>query len=191
MYPLVIYIALANIFSLHSPTKILPAASYIKEQVDQENDTIPSPTAIIPTVTPPPQALTQSTGVGVEIINRINQERQVNGLPPLQENQKLNNSAFHKAQDILSENYWGHVSPDGKDPWSFFNEVGYSYTDVGENLARGYFDAEGVVSNWMQSATHRDNILWASYREIGAAIVDGTLDGQYTRIIVVHFGAAI
>ncbi len=123
------------------------------------------------------------------VLELTNQKRAEQGLAPLNINDKLNESAQRKAGDMFAFNYWAHVSPSGRNPWSFFQEVSYKYIYAGENLARDFMSSEAVVDAWMNSPTHRDNILNGNYKEIGLSVVNGTLNGVETTLVVQHFGA--
>ncbi|MGB9911260.1 MAG: CAP domain-containing protein [Microgenomates group bacterium] len=123
-----------------------------------------------------------------QIIQLTNQKRAELGLNPLVNNPLLNEVAQRKAADMFAFNYWAHVSPSGRDPWSFFKEVGYRYIYAGENLARDFMDSSSVVEAWMNSPTHRDNIVNPNFKEIGVAVVNGTLNGIETTLVVQVFG---
>ena len=122
------------------------------------------------------------------VIELTNQKRAELGLAPLTTNPLLNEVAQRKAADMFAFNYWAHTSPSGRDPWSFFKEVGYKYIYAGENLARDFMNSEGVVEAWMNSPTHKDNIVNPNYKEIGVAVVNGTLNGVETTLVVQVFG---
>lgn len=123
------------------------------------------------------------------IVELTNQERTKVGVSPVKLNSLLNESAQRKAGDMFAFDYWAHNSPSGRDPWSFFKEVGYKYLFAGENLARDFSSPEAVVSAWMASPTHRDNLLNPKYQEIGISVVDGTIGGSQTTLVVQHLGA--
>lgn len=125
------------------------------------------------------------------VVELTNQKRAEQGLSPLVINGQLNEAAQRKAGDMFAFNYWSHVSPSGRNPWSFFQEVGYKYLYAGENLARDFMDSQAVVGAWMNSATHRDNLLNKNYQEIGLAVVNGTLNGVETTLVVQLFGAPL
>jgi len=125
------------------------------------------------------------------IIELTNQKRLASGLSPVRENSLLSEAARRKAGDMFAFNYWAHTSPSGRDPWSFFKEVGYKYLYAGENLARDFHDPESVVDAWMNSPSHRENVMNAKYQEIGVAVVDGTLQGIQTTLVVQLFGAQV
>jgi hypothetical protein len=123
-----------------------------------------------------------------KVIELTNQERLSQGLAPLSHNPTLSQAAQMKAGDMFAFNYWSHNSPSGRDPWSFFKEAGYRYSYAGENLARDFMNSEAVVQAWMNSPTHKENIVNGKYQEIGLAVVNGTLDGVETTLVVQLFG---
>lgn len=123
------------------------------------------------------------------IIELTNQKRAELGLSPLKLNGLLSEAARRKAGDMFAFNYWAHNSPSGRDPWSFFKEVGYKYRYAGENLARDFRDPESVVQAWMNSPSHKENIVNGKYQEIGVAVVDGSLLGVETTLVVQLFGS--
>jgi hypothetical protein len=123
------------------------------------------------------------------IISLTNAQRAAAGLAPLNYSGALSSSAFAKAQDMLAKQYWSHTSPDGLTAWTFIGRAGYPYIAAGENLAKDFTSDSSVVNAWMASPAHRANILSATYRDMGVAVVSGTLFGTPTTIIVAHFGA--
>jgi hypothetical protein len=126
-----------------------------------------------------------------EVIRLTNAQRAQGGLTQLTENSALSQAALAKGNDMLAKGYWAHFAPDGTSPWSFFLKFGYKYKFAGENLARDFSDASSAVSAWMNSPTHRENILNANYREIGIGVVEGNLSGVDTTIIVQFFGTSL
>jgi hypothetical protein len=126
-----------------------------------------------------------------ELIGLTNQQRQNHGLPPLEVNAVLIQAALQKAGDMTAKDYWAHTSPDGKTPWSFFKDSDYQYLYAGENLARDFLDSESVIKAWMNSPTHKDNILSNRYQEIGVAVVHETFQGQPTTLVVQMLGTQI
>jgi len=136
-----------------------------------------------------PAVLGYSSNISPErIIELTNTERLKLNLPALKENKLLSEAARQKASDMFAFNYWAHVSPSGRSPWTFFSDVGYKYQYAGENLARDFHDPESIVRAWMDSPSHRENITNSKYQEIGVAVVDGTLQGVETTLVVQLFG---
>lgn len=123
------------------------------------------------------------------VISFVNAERQKAGLQALTINVSLQKSSLVKGTHMINNDYWSHNSPEGSEPWHFFEESGYAYILAGENLAKSFASAEGVVKGWMDSPSHKANILGTQYKEIGVAAIDGTLLGEHTTLVVAHFGA--
>lgn len=140
-------------------------------------------------VTISPSVLGYASNITPEkVVELTNSKRTERGLGVLRTNGQLNEVALRKAGDMFAFNYWAHTSPSGRDPWSFFQDVGYKYVYAGENLARDFMDSGSAVEAWMNSPTHRDNLLNPKYTEIGVAVVNGTLKGTETTLIVQVFG---
>jgi hypothetical protein len=126
-----------------------------------------------------------------EVIRLTNIQRAANGLNPLTESSVLDAAALAKGNDMFAKGYWAHFAPDGTSPWSFFLSFGYKYSYAGENLARDFPDAALAVAAWMNSPSHRENMLNPNYRDIGIGVVEGNLAGVDTTIIVQFFGAPL
>jgi hypothetical protein len=122
------------------------------------------------------------------VIAATNAARAEGSLPPLTHNALLSQAAAAKAAHMFQNNYWAHVAPDGTTPWNFIKKAGYSYTVAGENLARDFGDNSSMMAAWMNSPTHRENIMHETYSEIGVAVVNGTLQGMETTLVVQMFG---
>lgn len=126
-----------------------------------------------------------------ELLTDTNKQRADEGLSSLEINDKLSQAAFLKAQNMFAEQYWAHVSPSGIQPWKWFGDVGYNYSFAGENLAKNYPTAHATVEAWMNSPAHRANIMNREYTDIGFAVVDGTLNGENTTLVVALYGAPV
>jgi hypothetical protein len=130
-----------------------------------------------------------ATDISVDKLYQLtNEQRQKNNLPSLVLSSVLSLAAQKKAENMFQENYWSHYSPDGKTPWDFILGAGYKYEYAGENLAKNFLFSNGVVDAWMNSTTHRDNLLKKEYSEVGFAIVNGILNGEQTTLVVQEFG---
>lgn len=117
-----------------------------------------------------------------------NTERVAAGLQPLKTNEKLVQAAIQKAQDMLNKNYFAHTSPTGVMPWYWLDRTGYKYVAAGENLAKDFTDSEILHQAWMDSSTHKANILNKKYQEIGIAVIEGEINGKRTVLAVEFFG---
>lgn len=123
-----------------------------------------------------------------KLLELTNRERAKEGLSDLVYNEKLAQAAQKKAENMFAQNYWSHYGPDGETPWEFILGSGYQYEFAGENLAKNFLFSDGVVNAWMDSPTHRDNILRKEYTDMGFAVVNGVLNGEETTLVVQMFG---
>lgn len=126
-----------------------------------------------------------------QIIVLTNAKRTQNGFSPLSQNSLLTQAATAKANDMFANDYWAHNSPKGKTPWNFISAAGYKYVFAGENLARDFNDAASVVDAWMDSPSHRSNLLDSNFKEIGVAVENGKFGGREETLVVQMFGTSI
>jgi uncharacterized protein YkwD len=110
----------------------------------------------------------------------LNVQRQAHGLQKLRANGRLRHAASSYAHLMASRDFFSHVSPSGSTPLSRIKSTHYlsgarSWA-IGENLAWGtgsLATPRSTVRAWMNSPGHRDNILNASFREIGIGVAHG------------------
>lgn len=117
-----------------------------------------------------------------------NYERASQNLPQLTESAILNEAARLKAEDMARKSYFAHTSPEGLTPWYWLERVGYNYTYAGENLAINFIDSEDVTEAWMNSPTHRANIIHRAYTEVGTGVAVGTYQGHQTVFVAQVYG---
>lgn len=117
-----------------------------------------------------------------KLLSLINEERKKNNLPDLIIDEDLQNIARLKAKDIVENNYFSHISPNFGTPFEMLKNNGINYKTASENIA-GNSSIEGAVSSWMNSETHKKNILSNNFNYTGLAVVDSIAYGN----IVVEF----
>lgn len=122
------------------------------------------------------------------IADLTNGDRAAHQLSTLKVNPVLVAAAQAKADDMAAKGYFAHTAPDGTDPWHWFEKVGYKYAYAGENLAIDFSDSLDVERAWMNSPTHRENILNEHFTEIGIATAVGMYQGRMTTFVVQAFG---
>ena len=120
-----------------------------------------------------------------------NAQRAANGVAGLNLNAQLNQAAAAKASHMFALNYWAHNGPDGTTPWMFISNSGYAYSTAGENLAKNFSTSSGVVTGWMNSPGHRDNMLKAAYTDVGYGVMNGVLLGEETTLVVAMYAAPV
>jgi len=132
-----------------------------------------------------------SSAVNVRnILELTNYSRSTYGLDQLNENTLLDQAAQAKASDMVANQYFAHVSPQGKTPWDFIAAQGYNYMVAGENLAINFYSSEGVSQAWMNSPEHKANILNKDFRDIGIGIAEGEYQGVKAIWVVQMFGTS-
>jgi uncharacterized protein YkwD len=94
------------------------------------------------------------------VIEQTNVQRARFGLPPLQTDWQLQNSARRHAAWMATRRIMQHTT-----------------ATVAENIAVGQYSSHQAVQDWMNSSGHRANILNSGYTRIGAAAYRGA-DGQ-------------
>ncbi len=122
------------------------------------------------------------------LVDQTNGVRQTESLGTLKTNPILEHAARLKVEDMVTKGYFSHNSPDGKTPWYWFEQAGYNYAAAGENLAVNFVDSQDVTTAWMQSPTHRANIMSGNYTEIGIAVMSGMYKGREAIFVVQEFG---
>lgn len=122
------------------------------------------------------------------LVDLTNESRIEANQRPLLKNEKLEQAARLKGEDMVTQGYFAHDSPEGLTPWHWLQEVGYTFLYAGENLAINFTDAVEVEEAWLKSPKHRANILNGEFREIGIATVPGVYNNSPTIYIVQMFG---
>jgi uncharacterized protein YkwD len=123
-----------------------------------------------------------------DVIYYINQERLKVGAGPVVQHELLVKSASLKAIDMTTKYYWAHTSPEGIEPWYFFEEAGYNYRLAGENLAREFTDSKSIVDAWLNSPIHKEIMLDKRYKDVGIGFSFNIQNGLPVLIVVSHFG---
>ncbi len=123
------------------------------------------------------------------LLSATNQQRTSNGVGTLQTNSQLTAAAQAKANDMIARNYWSHNTPDGQEPWVFMKNAGYNYLRAGENLAYGFDDSGDTVTGWMNSPSHKANLLDTSFTEVGFGFANGenyNQNGKQTVVVAMY-----
>ena len=123
------------------------------------------------------------------LVDMTNTDRAAYNLGGLTVNDKLVAAAQAKANDMATKSYFAHTSPQGLDSWYWFKQAGYDFQHAGENLAVDFSDSADVERAWMNSPSHRDNILNGKYTEVGIATASGFYQGHATTFVVTMFGS--
>lgn len=101
----------------------------------------------------------------LEAYNEINKEREKEGLNDLSWDINLETVADVRAKECSQK--FSHIRPNGTQ-WYTVN----SKIQGGENLAFGFDNAEDCIEAWMNSPTHRDNILYDEFEKVAISIYE-------------------
>lgn len=100
-----------------------------------------------------------------EVVRLVNAERAKYGLSALTVNAKASQAAQVRAAEQARS--FSHTRPNGTSCFTALREAGVSYRTAGENIAYGQRTPQEVVTAWMNSPSHRANILGSQYTQIG------------------------
>lgn len=121
------------------------------------------------------------------VIDLTNKSRLDNGAAVVVEHPNLTQAAQAKAEDMIKRQYWAHYY-NGEKPWDWMKRANYNYIEAGENLAIDFTDAEAMNQAWLDSQSHRRNMLNGKYQHIGVGIASGWFKDHNTIIVVQMFG---
>lgn len=136
---------------------------------------------------PPPVDASPSLGSGPsfeeQVLELTNQERWDNGqLPPLKGHVLLAAAAEGHSTAMGQRNFFSHCDLDtGLGLGQRISNQGYSWNAAAENIAAGQGTPQSVMSAWMASTGHRNNILSTTYHELGVGYYLDSADSANVR----------
>ncbi len=141
-----------------------------------------------------PQTSTFESEVITQVLKLTNEVREKHGLAPLTLQDTLTETANEKATDMATHNYFEHSDKSGCDVTCLLSSTDLRATTWGENLMHYPFIqhpspetlAAETVEGWIESSTHRDNILRDEYTHVGIAVAKGSRKDYY---VVAHYAA--
>lgn len=112
-----------------------------------------------------------------QVLKLVNVERKKAGVSPLTMGENLQKAAIARMKEIQKS--FSHTRPDGSNFATALKEYNVSYQGAGENIAWGQKTPEEVVNSWMNSPSHRANILNKNYKNIGIGHGRNTANADY------------
>lgn len=103
------------------------------------------------------------------LLNLLNQDRILAGLPPLTLDPELSRIARIKSEDMRDQNYFAHESPTYGKARQMLQRFGYRFTGCGENIAH-HATVQKAQAAFMTSEGHRKNILSAVWEKVGIGV---------------------
>ncbi|WOD38598.1 CAP domain-containing protein [Nodosilinea sp. E11] len=128
-----------------------------------------APVAVAQAPTQAPTVLIAQTNgaIAQELLQLVNAERRRVNAPPLVLNDRLTSAAQRHAQDMATSGRMSHTGSDGSTMRSRIDATQYRWANIGENVAMGQPNATAVMTAWMNSPGHRQNILNPAFTELG------------------------
>ena len=134
-------------------------------------------------------SLGSATDIEARAFELMNGQRLAKGLRSLDWDEAIIELARSHSQSMADGKYFSHKDPSGGFVDSRASKLGiFNWMAIGENIAfmKGYDDpASMAVEKWMQSASHKKNILSGQWRDsaIGVAVAD---DGSiyFTQVFI-------
>lgn len=105
-----------------------------------------------------------------EALEALNADRAKAGLKPLVYNESLTRLAREYAADMMERRFFAHDNPEGLTPFDRMRIKGISYRYAGENLAIND-TVRAAQAAFMNSPTHRENVLHSQYSEVGIGVL--------------------
>lgn len=122
--------------------------------------------------------LSSWSDAGREILKLINQARseprtcgrqEFGAALPLAWAPRLGAASLTHSRDMARQNYFSHRAKNGKRVNDRVERQGYTWRNVGENIAAGQGSAKQAVSAWVSSPPHCVNLMNPNFTEMGAA----------------------
>jgi uncharacterized protein YkwD len=106
--------------------------------------------------------------IAAALLAAHNRVREAEGKGSLALSEQLCQAAAVHAKDMAKHRTPDHVGSDKSTVADRVKRTGYAYVVVGENIADGQKTVEQVMTGWLESPGHRENIL-ADFTEMGGA----------------------
>ena len=136
-----------------------------------------------------PRVFGSANAVETRTFELMNAQRQAIGLPLLQWDEQIVALARSHSESMAADKYFSHKDPSGGYVDSRASKLGiFNWMAIGENIAfmKGHDDpASMAVEKWMQSTSHKKNILSNQWRDsaIGIAVAaDGAI--YFTQVFI-------
>jgi len=186
-YMTVIFMALA--------LTVFPAGSVIKNQKIPPLSSLPIPrraTINLPAPLTFPSYETSVLGAQTidpkEIVEYINLERKKRGAKPLRMSRTLMTAAQMRADIILKYQNFSHQDPyEQVELTTVLPKLNYHFAYASENIGMGGLSGKDFVGGFMNSVSHRENLLNPYLSDTGAAVVTGPYKQYYVNIAVQIF----
>ena len=124
-----------------------------------------------------------------ELVALTNLSRTTNGLPALLRDGTLNTVARSRSEDMILRNYFAHeIPPTNHTVIDILESLGIVFRSAGENIewntAPEFSSVQYASTDFMNSPSHRKNILNPRYNTVGAGVAEGLPKRMYAVVFV-------
>lgn len=130
---------------------------------------------------PAPQPSNGGGDVAQRVLDLTNAERSRAGAPPLSLHPQLMTAAQHHTNLMVQHNHMTHQLPGQPELGDRISQAGYRWSGVAENVAQGQTSPEQVMSSWMNSPGHRQNLLNPEFQHLGVGFANGFWTQKFAR----------
>lgn len=102
-----------------------------------------------------------------EVFTLVNEIRTQNGLEKLLWSPELSRAGRRHAEDMSLRNFFNHINLDNQSPFDRMRSYEITYMYAAENIANAYDSPQEAIDGWMNSDSHRENILNPEFKKIG------------------------
>lgn len=145
----------------------LPTQTVDNPQQPQEPTNLPSDDEL-PPIPESPAGLTEEEAKAYRLLNEF---RVKNGIPPVEIDMEIVRVARMKAQDMVDNDYFSHVSPTYGSVGQMLSSNGISYSRAGECLARAGTITKAHLLLEYSTKGHREIMLRPDYTKVGIGVV--------------------
>ena len=110
----------------------------------------------------------------------LNADRASQGLNIVTADSRLHNAARAHSRDMASNNFFSHTGSNGSNAGSRIAAQGYNFVSWGENIAAGQQTANDVISAWLNSPGHRDNMRGGSFTDAAIGFVSAGPNANFS-----------
>ena len=109
------------------------------------------------------------------IVELVNEERAKDGVAPVTLNETLTDAAMLRAEEITEQ--FSHTRPDDTSCFTVLKDYNIGYYACAENIAAGNSTADATMNQWVNSSGHYNNLMNATYTEIGVGVRNTGITG--------------
>lgn len=132
-----------------------------------------SATSAAPSATPSIPVAAAASGQDAGLTGLINAFRASEGRGPVAAVPSLKAASLNHAQDMVTNGFFSHSSPNGDSVGDRVRAAGCSWSGVAENIAQGQSTPQQAMETWINSTGHRANLL-GPYSQIGPSRIGNT-----------------